>query len=62
VAKGKSGLFVSHDEIRNNKEYLCGLAQRKITPKAPEIVGSMKFFLKATSGQSTHQKNESELF
>jgi hypothetical protein len=62
VTQGKPGLFVSQEEIKKTCEYLRGLSRRTVEPNAPEITGSMKFFLKATSGQSARQKSENELF
>lgn len=62
VPKGRPGLYVSAEEIKHNADYLRGLVRRDIIPDRPQITGSMRFFLKATSGQSTRQKSDNELF
>ena len=62
VSKGRPGLYVSYAEIQSNCEYLRRLVRRDVAPQRPEVTVTMSFFLKATSGQSTRVKGESDLF
>lgn len=58
----RPGIYVSGDEVRQTKNYLRGLVAREITPTPAELLESMKFFLKATSGHSARTKPDDELF
>lgn len=55
-------LYVSPEEIRQTKSYLSELLQRTREPKLNELINSINFFSKATSGRMMKPKNAGELF
>jgi hypothetical protein len=55
-------LYVSPIEIRQNKDYLVQLLDKQREPKLEDLISSITFFSKATSGKTMKPKQKGSLF